>query len=256
MLPHIFGRIDTYYVLWGAALVLLYFWTLRRSVRLYGLPREDASDVLWWVFLGALAGACLGGYLQNWERFAEEPARLLRFWEMPVSSGAGFVCGGLLGLWRARRLAMPVSRFAEASSVPIAFTLAIGRLGCFAAGCCRGLPTDSPLGVRFPDNPGASFWPSQLFESAAALLIGVVLSAAEKYRRRRGLSSEGALLFPIFLIAYGGYRLAFDFLRGESGLSGLNGGQYVWIAAVAVGILWLVRTAREIYASFRRVSNP
>ena len=238
MLPYLFGRIDTYYVLWGVALVLLYFWTARRSVRIYGMQREDASEVLWWVFFGALLGASLGGYAGQWERYVQEPALLLRFWETPVSSGTGFICGGLFGLWKLRRLGAPVEKFAEASSVPISFTLAIGRLGCFAAGCCQGRPTDSPLGVRFPYAPDLPVWPTQLFESLAALLIGVVLITAEAYRRRRGVSSERAVLFPFFLIAYGGYRVAFDSLRAGGGMAI----PYAGMIAVVVGIAWLVRS--------------
>ena len=241
MLPYIFGKIDTYYVLWSAALVLMYMWTARRSVRKYGMTREDASEVIWWVFFGALAGASLGGYAEHWEKYFQDPAKLLRFWESPVSSGTGFICGGLLGVWKLKRLGVSVDKFAEASSIPLAFTLAIGRLGCFAAGCCRGIPTDSPIGVRFPANPSLPLWPSQLFESAAALLTGAALLAAERYRGSRA-PSEGAVLFPIFLITYGGYRFAFDFLRDGRGFFGLQTGQYTGIIAVAAGIYWLARS--------------
>ncbi|MCL2684118.1 MAG: prolipoprotein diacylglyceryl transferase [Synergistaceae bacterium] len=240
MLPKIFGKIDTYYVLWSAAAVLVYMWTARRAARIYGISRGDVYDVLWWVLFGALVGASLQGYAENWERYYSDPAKLLRFWESPVSSGAGFILGGLLGLWKLRRLGVSVDKFAEASSIPAAFMLATGRLGCFASGCCRGLPTDSPLGVRFPFDPDVPLWPSQLFESAAAVLIGTVLAITEKYRRRE---SPHAILFPIFLILYGGYRLAFDFLR--EGRSGLGTGQYAGIVAIVVGIGWLARSVRR-----------
>jgi phosphatidylglycerol:prolipoprotein diacylglycerol transferase len=152
-----------------------------------------------------------------------------------------------LGVWKLRRLGVSVDKFAEASSIPIAFTLAVGRLGCFASGCCKGLPTDSPIGVRFPANPALALWPSQLFESGAALLIGVSLMAAEKHRRR--LSLEHAILFPIFLITYGSYRFAFDFLREGGNASGLQTGQYAGITAVIAGIYWLARSIRRGHAA-------
>ena len=243
MRPYIFGIVNTYYILWGVALILIYLWITRRSVRIYGMSRGDASEVLWWVLFGALVGASLGGYLDNLGRYLEDPARLLHFWENPVSSGAGFICGGLAGIWKLRRLGLSVDKFAEASSIPLAFALAIGRLGCFAAGCCRGLPTDSPLGVRFPTGPNIPVWPSQLFESAAAFLIGVVLFAVERYRRQ--VSSDYAVLFPLFLITYGGYRFTFDFLREGRGTFGLQTGQYAGIIGVITGICWLARSIRR-----------
>jgi len=244
MLPYIFGNINTYYVLWGAALILLYIWIARRSVRMYGMSREDASEVLWWVLFGTFVGASLGGYLDHLEMYLKDPTKLLRFWESPVSSGAGFICGGLAGVWKLRRLGLSVDKFAEASSIPLAFALAIGRLGCFSSGCCGGLPTNSRIGLRFPANPFLPLWPSQLLESVAALLIGAALIAVEKHRCRE--SAEGAILFPIFLITYGSYRFAFDFMREGSRAFGLQSGQYAGIIAVVVGICWLTKSIRRL----------
>ena len=243
MLPYIFGIINTYYVLWGAGLVMFYIWTARRSVLMYGMAREDTSEILWWVLFGTLVGASLGGYLDNWDRYLEDPAKLLRFWESPVSSGAGFICGGLTGVWKLRRMGISVDKFAEASSIPTAFALALGRMGCFASGCCGGLPTDSPIGLTFPANPQVPMWPTQLLESIAALLIGIVLMATERYQRR--VPREGAILFPIFLVAYGGYRFAFDFLREGKSIFGLKSGQFAGIIAVVTGICWLAGSIRR-----------
>ena len=245
MLPYIFWKINTYYVLWSAALILIYIWIARRAVRMYGMSRQDASEVLWWILFGTLVGASLGGYLDNWENYFENPSKLLLFWENPVSSGAGFICGGLAGLSKLRRLGLSVDKFAEASSIPLPFSLAIGRLGCFASGCCRGLPTDSRFGLRFPANPYLSVWPSQLFEAIAAFLIGTVLFAAEKFHRRK--YPEHAIFFPIFLITYGGFRFVFDFLRGGSLTLGLKSGQYAGIMAVVTGICWLTKSMRRLH---------
>src|ERR1035438_9824628 len=62
----------------------------------------------------------------------------------------------------------------------IALGHGIGRLGCFAAGCCWGRPTKLPWGVTFT-NPlaeqlvgvplGIRLHPTQLYESAAEFLI-------------------------------------------------------------------------------------
>jgi phosphatidylglycerol:prolipoprotein diacylglycerol transferase len=245
MLPILFWKIETYYVLWSAALVLMCLWTRRRATGLYGMSRDDVSDVLWWVLLGVFVGATIGGYIDRWDRFAQNPWSAYRFWESGLSSGPGFIGGGLLGVWRLRRLGISVDRFAESASAPTAFMLALGRWGCFANGCCRGLPTTSPFGVRFPSNPNLAVWPSQLFESAAAFVIGLLLLAVEGYRRRRGGAPDRAVSFPIFLITYGGYRIIFDFLREGPRSFGLQTGQYSGVIAALFGIGWLIRSARS-----------
>jgi phosphatidylglycerol:prolipoprotein diacylglycerol transferase len=239
MLPLLFGYIETYYVFWGIALISMVLWTKKRAASVYGISENDASDILWWMMCGVFVGSTLGGYLNNWERFADSPARLLRFWESGLSSGPGFIGGGLFGLYKIRRLKISAGSFAESASIPCAFMLFVGRLGCFANGCCAGLPTDSPLGVRFPARPQTPVWPSQLFESAAALVIGICLILAEKQLLKRPDAPNRTVLFPCFLITYGLYRIVFDFLREGKKIFHLSIGQHSALIALVTGLLWL-----------------
>jgi phosphatidylglycerol:prolipoprotein diacylglycerol transferase len=240
MRPFIFWKIDSYYFFWSLALVVMVLWTKRRASRLYGISRGDAADILSWALLGAFIGATLGGYANRWNSFAANPEKMLRFWEVGVSSGPAFIFGGLLGFFKIKRLRASTDRFAESAAIPCSFMIFIGRIGCFMNGCCKGRPTDSIFGVRFPSNPTAAVWPSQLFESAAGLLIGLSLIAIERGRLRKG-ALDRAVIFPIFLITYGTYRFIFDFLReGDRRLGFKLGlGQYSGIAACAVGATWL-----------------
>ncbi|MDR1966634.1 MAG: prolipoprotein diacylglyceryl transferase [Synergistaceae bacterium] len=246
----IFGRfsvrIESYYVLWGIAICAMVLWTRRRAARIYGIAEDDAADVLRWVMCGALIGAMLGGYLDHWARFASDPARILRFWESGLSSGPGFIGGGLFGVYRMKRDGISVDRFAESSSIPCCVMLFIGRWGCFLNGCCEGLPTNSALGVRFPRSPGTPALPSQLFESAGALAIGALLAAIEKKRACRPESLGHAVLMPLFLVSYGSLRIALDFLRAGDRIFLLGTGQYSGIIACAVGFLWLARSRRRM----------
>jgi phosphatidylglycerol:prolipoprotein diacylglycerol transferase len=242
MKPILFWKIDSYYFFWSLALVMMVLWTKRRASKLYGISGRDAADIMSWVLLGAFIGATLGGYLNRWGSFADNPEKLLRFWEVGVSSGPGFICGGLLGLFKAKRLGVSADKFADSAAIPCSFMLFIGRIGCFADGCCEGRLTDSIFGVRFPSNPSAAVWPSQLFESAAGLLIGLALIAVERGRFRKGDALDRAAIFPIFLIAYGTYRTIFDFLREGNGVLGLKAGQYSGIIACVAGISWLARS--------------
>ncbi|MGH2599908.1 MAG: prolipoprotein diacylglyceryl transferase family protein, partial [Dehalococcoidia bacterium] len=69
---------------------------------------------------------------------------------------------------------LPVGVFLDASAPALFFGVAIGRLGCFFTGCCAGRCTRSRWGVWSSDRRvGARRIPTQLLESAAALLIGV-----------------------------------------------------------------------------------
>lgn len=74
-------------------------------------------------------------------------------------------------------LELPVGGYLDATAPGIFFAVAIGRLGCFFTGCCAGRCTNSRWGVWSFDRDsriGARRIPTQLLESAAGLVIGVV----------------------------------------------------------------------------------
>ena len=74
---------------------------------------------------------------------------------------------------------LPAWQIADMGAPSIALGEAIGRWGCFAAGCCYGKPTDGPLAVTFTDpfahdavgTPlGVPLHPTQIYLSLNALL--------------------------------------------------------------------------------------
>jgi phosphatidylglycerol:prolipoprotein diacylglycerol transferase len=216
-----------------------------RAVRKYGFEDDDARSVLLWSMCGAFIGAWAGGYVDKVAAPGGAACGFSAFFNSGLSSGPAFIAGGLCGLYKLRRRALSVGRFADAAAIPAAFMIFVGRWGCFLQGCCVGLPTNSRFGVRFPFSRGVPLWPSQIFESAAGLAIGLLLIAAERYRAARGRAFRGAVLLPLFLVLYGLYRVFFDFLRPKNGFLGffaLSTAQYSGMIAVVIGIFWLIRT--------------
>jgi phosphatidylglycerol:prolipoprotein diacylglycerol transferase len=239
--------VTSYYVFWAAALFMMITWTRRRSVSMYGISFNDAGDVLLWMIFGVFIGAMLGGYLDHWTRYANSPERILYFWESGVSSGPGFIGGGLAGLYKLRRIGASANSFADAAAIPCSFMIFLGRWGCFLNGCCLGMPTASAWGVVFPFAPLVKVFPSQLFESFAGLAIGVILVITErKLARLPEQTSRGAILMPVFLALYGTYRFFFDFLRAGDRILGLRIGQYTGALAFFIGITWFAFSIRKI----------
>ncbi len=98
-------------------------------------------------------------------------------------------------------LHLPLGTFLDASTPGIFFGVAIGRIGCFFTGCCGGRCTASRWGVWSSDRRiGARRVPTQLLESAAGLLLGLV-SLALVLAHVPGI--EGA----VFVAAFGAYSL-------------------------------------------------
>ena len=84
----------------------------------------------------------------------------------------------MAAVWYIRKHHMPALATWDAFAPGLAMGHAIGRVGCFAAGCCYGKPTSHFWGVTFT-NPianlnsytplGVPLEPTQLFEAAVEL---------------------------------------------------------------------------------------
>ena len=74
----------------------------------------------------------------------------------------------------------PVGVFLDATVPGLLFAMAIGRLGCFFAGCCCGRPTSSRWGVWSSDRRlvGVRRIPTQLIEAGFTLLVGLATLVA------------------------------------------------------------------------------
>lgn len=75
-------------------------------------------------------------------------------------------------------LSLPVAAFLDAVTPGLFLAVAIGRIGCFFAGCCAGRVTTSRFGIWSSDRKiGARRIPAQILESAVGLTIAVVSMA-------------------------------------------------------------------------------
>jgi phosphatidylglycerol---prolipoprotein diacylglyceryl transferase len=109
--------------------------------------------------------------------------------------------------------------------------MAIGRPGCFWAGCCAGRPTTSGRGIWSSDRRvGCRREPAQLLEALASLIIGAGVLAAVLLA---GLPRSG----PVAVAGLAAYTLCRQFilvLRDEPPLRWRYGRQVTVAAAAAV----------------------
>jgi phosphatidylglycerol:prolipoprotein diacylglycerol transferase len=87
----------------------------------------------------------------------------------------GFIAGATLAAAIVLAvLDVPTGVFLDVTAPGLLVGLAVGRVGCFFAGCCGGPPTASRWGVWSSDqHVGARRIPTQLLESMLALSLGL-----------------------------------------------------------------------------------
>ena len=124
-------------------------------------------------------------------------------------------------------------------SVPLMH--AFGRLGCFCAGCCYGMPFPAPLGLSFDASPvaphGVTLFPVQLLEAFLNLIIfGVLLLYARKPRGR-------GKIIGLYMSAYAVMRFLLEFLRFDAergGFWGLSTSQWISLILLPIGLYLLL----------------
>ena len=235
--------VDTYYVIWTAALALALHWTVRR-LPLYGVDDDEGRRVMGWSFFGMLIGARAFEYLWNFPAYWREPSLILDLNRGGLAE-VGAVCGAFLtavALCR-RNVQVPLTGLCDAGAIPACFAIALGRWGCFFAGCCVGVPTTLPWAFRFPYDPeGVARHPTQLYYSLFAAAALALLLLAEK-RTKRTFQPRRFLVTPLAILLYAAMRFSIDPLRAQE--AGLALSHYVLSAAAlsaAVWLAWLVRS--------------
>ena len=200
-----------------------------RAARLAGLDRERVMDLCFWILLAAMVGSRVLFIIVNWEDYAHDPASIFAFWKGGLVFYGGFIGAVLVSIWYMRKHRMSFFPYADAIIPSVAIGHAIGRLGCFAAGCCWGAACDPhlPWAARFPPESlayqsqltnhviqlGAArtlpIHPTQLYEALGCALIFLFLTY---WRSRKRFHGE---LLALYLMLYAPLRAIVETFRGD-----------------------------------------
>jgi phosphatidylglycerol---prolipoprotein diacylglyceryl transferase len=222
--------------------VLVGLWISVRNSEKQGINPEQAWNLGILVVLCGIVGAKVLYIVNDWSTYAEHPGEIFSF---STLQAGGVFSGGLIGaaiaaVWYIRKHHMPALATWDGFAPGLALGHAIGRVGCFAAGCCYGKPTSHFWGVTFK-NPLAQAWvgtplgvplePTQLFESAVELANFFILMWLFKHKKFDG-QVLGAYLF-----LYGVARFFLEFLRDDPGRGSVFGGLMTGTQLIAIGLV-------------------
>ncbi|OGP08661.1 MAG: prolipoprotein diacylglyceryl transferase [Deltaproteobacteria bacterium GWA2_45_12] len=235
---------------YGALVALGFFcgllWVRYEATRV-GLNVQKMMDLFFYVVLAAIVGSRIMYVLVSEPRWWEDPLVFIRFWEGGLVFYGGLIASVLTVVWYTLRQRMNYYSVADVFTPGIALGHAIGRLGCFAAGCCYGKPgpENSFWTVLFPqgdfsiapyDHP---IYASQLFESFGEFVLFLILFF---FRKKKKFEGE---VFLIYIVLYPILRSFLEIFRGDS-IRGfivdniLSTSQFISILWVVVAlVLWI-----------------
>lgn len=206
----------------------------RRRILALGVSSGALLDLALAALVGGAIGARLYYFLPLALRGQEPWGALFSRW----SEGSG-IYGGLLGgmagvALLARLRKQPVLDILDAGFAPFPLGFAVGKIGCFLAGCCYGLRCEGGIAFR----PGSlahstqvnrgeivrgapaalPVHPTQLYELGFGLALFGALWWYGRRPRPRGTTACACLA------GYSVWRFVIEFFRADPGRHGFNAG--------------------------------
>lgn len=239
--------LHTYGLLVAAGFVAA-IWIAARGARRDGIPVGPVLDLCFAIVLSAIVGSRLLYVLFNAREYLGAPLRILMIWEGGLVFHGGLLLAIPVSWLVIRRSRLPIWRTADLFAPAVPLGQAIGRLGCFTAGCCYGCETDAPWAVVFthpetlaPRN--VPLFPSQLLAAALGLAVAATVLL---WRRRRPAPGQ---LFWLSLVLSSLARILEDALRGEGSalpfLSWMSATQAIAAAIAAASLLLYLAFGRR-----------
>lgn len=214
-------------------------WMATRLARRQGLNADLVVNLAVYCAITGVLGGKVLMVLFDLDYYLRNPGELF---SMATLRAGGVFYGGLVlalavAVFYMRRVHLPGWRTADALAPAVALGHAIGRIGCFMAGCCWGSECHRPWAVTFT-NPDAHemfgtplnvpLHPAQLYQSAAEALIFAIL-----YWRFSKPHSPGFILgLYLMLTSTGRFLIEFGRFHEQALPFGLPLSNGQWISMV------------------------
>jgi phosphatidylglycerol---prolipoprotein diacylglyceryl transferase len=216
------------------------------------LDPDEMWNLCGLVILAGIIGSKVLYIITDWGYYSRNPGEIF---SLSTLQAGGVFSGGLVlaigtAIWYLRKHQISFLKAADVIAPGLALGHAVGRLGCFSAGCCYGKPTNEPWGVIFT-NPLANeivgtplnvrLQPTQLYEAFAELVNFFILYWVVTKKKK----FEGQAI-GLYMVMYGIERYVIEFFRGDPGRGNvwgiMSGTQLISIFLVIAGaIIWMVR---------------
>lgn len=209
----------------------------RRTQRSLALSPRERLGIGLGAFCGAMIGAKLPFALADWEGLLSGMA-----WFGNGKTIVFGLVGGYLGVEIAKGFLDVKTKTGDTFAVPVAASVAVGRLGCFVGGCCFGAPTKLPWAVDFGDHIPRH--PTQIYESLFHATFACVLAIL----LHKGIFRGNLVKF--YIIVYLIYRFFTEFIRPEP-IVGMTLTFYQWSCLFFIPLflgLW-VKDSRSLQSS-------
>lgn len=235
-----------YGIMTAVGILSAYFLADHRAVKKHLDDSKIPGLILWCCIFGYL-GSKLLYLLTILPDLIRDPSLFLT----SIQNGwviYGGILGGIFGGWLyCRRKTLPSWKYFDIGLEAVALAQGFGRIGCFCAGCCYGVQTDSSIGIVFHNSKyapnGVPLFPTQLMSSVFDFLLCLFLVYYDDYKKKNAGEATG-----LYLILYSAGRFVIEFFRGDlarGSIGMLSTSQFIAIFVAAAGVIIFIRRRRS-----------
>lgn len=235
--------IHTYGVLVASGFLVGIALALKRAKK-ENISKDLILDLSLYILISGMVGARLFEVIVNFNEYRTDLWRIFKVWEGGLTYYGGLIAAIIVAIIFLKKNKLPVWKIGDIFAPSVAIGQAIGRLGCFSAGCCYGKPTDLPWAVTFV-NPeslaplGIPLHPTQLYSSLGNFIIFSILLVISRRKKFDGQ------IFWLYIIFYSVFRFLVEFLRddprGPIIFNMLSVSQLISVIFLIVGIIMINR---------------
>jgi len=197
----------------GALLGFAYTtWQAKKQLK---IPFETTNELILFILVFSIIGGKFFVIFEDFSGFLNDPGQLFR------NFSSGFVFFGsllfaiptMLIFFRVKKI--PTLPMLDIMAITTCIVHGTGRIGCFFAGCCHGVPHDGIFSVVFTDplcqaEPlNTPLHPTQLYSMVmiyGIMIFLLVLSGKKQFNGQ---------IFLLYLILYSIGRMVIEIFRGD-----------------------------------------
>lgn len=192
-----------------------YFYMTSSVKKELGIDSNKIQNLAIIIIISAFVGGKLFFYLEDPGYYFSSLDNMKRNFRTGFVFYGSLLFAVPLIIWYFRREKLPVWPLLDRVAIVAPIIHGMGRLGCFFAGCCHGVPADIPWAVTFTDPKSQAeplhtpLHPTQLYSALLIFSILVILLMFKRHKR-----FEGQLFF-IYIILYAVGRGIIEIFRGD-----------------------------------------
>jgi phosphatidylglycerol:prolipoprotein diacylglycerol transferase len=172
------------------------------------------TDLVFTILVSALIGARLMYVIINFGYYKNDLIAIFKLWDGGLVFYGGFIVAVFGSYIFIKIKKLELWRTADIIAPSIALGHAVGRVGCFFAGCCYGKECTVPWAVTFSDPAslaplGVLLHPTQLYSVFSNFLLFLILLFIYKLKKFHGQ------VFFSYLLIYSIFRSYIETFRGD-----------------------------------------